>query len=122
MAKFHMLDKVVFMYDFPAHKVKIGDHGQVNQASGDGKYWVQVGQDDDAELVMCTENEIAHPIGQREHYSKQPLYCNHCGKVFDTDFLQFDGRVCGIDCHKQVEWKRTLSIMGSVPGPMPDDI
>lgn len=118
MSKFHMLDTIVFTRDIPEHKITVGDRGQVTQMDGKGKYWVQVGEVDTV-LVPATEQDINFPLGHKAHYSEQLVHCNHCGKSFMTDFNRFDGRVCSPICHKQVEWKRVLSMMGSDPKPLP---
>jgi len=45
-------------------------------------------------------------------FSKQRVFCNICGDEVETDFRNYDGRVCSLDCYKELEWRKTLSIMG----------
>lgn len=52
-------------------------------------------------------------------YSKQKWFCNNCGTEKNTQMSSgHDGtvgrewKVCSIECHHEIEWKRVLSIMG----------
>ncbi|KKM88913.1 hypothetical protein LCGC14_1253970 [marine sediment metagenome] len=45
-------------------------------------------------------------------FSKQELYCQICGILFETDFMSYDGIVCGKECGQERHWRRTLSILG----------
>lgn len=45
-------------------------------------------------------------------FSKQEVYCISCGKKFETNFQIYHGIVCGYPCFKELEWKKTLSILG----------
>jgi hypothetical protein len=45
-------------------------------------------------------------------FTTQPVHCNACGKQFSTDFRSYGGRVCSRECHAELEWRKTLSIMG----------
>lgn len=52
-------------------------------------------------------------------FSGQDAFCNTCGRRLDTDFKAFDGRFCGRECHKEMEWRKTLSILGKRYEPQP---
>lgn len=56
-------------------------------------------------------------------FSKQKVFCNACGKEFETAFTEFDGQVCSRACDEELNWRRTLSAMGSVyyPKPVPKE-
>lgn len=45
------------------------------------------------------------------YFSKQKVFCQACGKEFETDFLTFKGMVCGLSCFKELEWRKVLSIL-----------
>ena len=45
-------------------------------------------------------------------FSKQKVFCNGCGKEFETTFGSYGGHVCSRKCYDDMEWKRTLSILG----------
>lgn len=45
-------------------------------------------------------------------YSKQKVFCQACGKEFETTFQSWDGRVCCKECFKELEWRKILSILG----------
>lgn len=44
-------------------------------------------------------------------FTVQELYCNGCGKLFQTDFRRWNGRVCSAACWTELEWRRSLSIL-----------
>jgi len=47
--------------------------------------------------------------------SKQKTFCNTCGIELFVDIAQigrFDGRFCSMECLKEFEWRKTLSILG----------
>jgi hypothetical protein len=48
-------------------------------------------------------------------YSKQEWFCNNCGRKMFSAPCNAIGRryiVCSTDCHNEMQWKDTLSIMG----------
>ena len=48
-------------------------------------------------------------------FSKQTVYCNICGAKMFVAIAKsgnFDGRFCSIECLREFEWRKTLSIMG----------
>jgi len=45
-------------------------------------------------------------------FSKQKVFCNICGTEFLTNFFEYEGRVCGQECYKELDWRQTLSLMG----------
>lgn len=65
----------------------------------------------------------SHPYRQMGLFSKQTVYCQGCGKEFETTFSSYGGKVCGRECHELVEWKKTLSILGKeyYPDPRKED-
>ena len=56
-------------------------------------------------------------------FSKQKVFCQICGEEMETNFQSWKGRVCGRKCGKELEWRRTLSIMGKeyYPDPRKDE-
>jgi len=44
--------------------------------------------------------------------SEQKVFCQACGREFLTRFKGYDGRVCSRECGEELEWRRTLSILG----------
>lgn len=52
-------------------------------------------------------------------FSKQEVYCQGCGKKFETTFSMYGGKACGYPCFKEIEWKKVLSIMGKEYYPDP---
>jgi hypothetical protein len=57
------------------------------------------------------------------NFSKQIVYCNVCGTKMSTEIAQlgkFDGRFCSMDCLREFEWRRTLSLMGKEYYPKPN--
>jgi len=53
-------------------------------------------------------------------FTKQKVFCNVCGKDFETSFGLYGGVVCGSDCFNELEWIKTLSIMGREYRPQPE--
>lgn len=55
--------------------------------------------------------------------SMQPVICPACGKKGETNFngLGSYGNYlcCGKKCHKEMEWRRTLAILGKPYRPDP---
>jgi len=46
-------------------------------------------------------------------FSEQEVYCRTCGKKFKTNFSMFyGGEVCNKECFDELEWKKTLALMG----------
>lgn len=45
-------------------------------------------------------------------FSKQKTFCNVCGKYLFTDFQNYDGRVCNKKCSEELNYLKTLSILG----------
>ncbi len=57
--------------------------------------------------------------------TKQQLYCNVCGLSFMHDFTKTEhpknGQVCSMECSREWNWLRTLSLMGSKYKPRPPE-
>lgn len=46
-------------------------------------------------------------------FSRQKVLCNVCGKEFRTDFQSMGGgHFCCVECLREFEWRKTLSIAG----------
>ncbi len=45
-------------------------------------------------------------------FSKQEIRCQICGIQFDTDFQSYRGRACSPECWRELDWRKTLSVMG----------
>jgi hypothetical protein len=61
-------------------------------------------------------------------FSKQKVYCQICGKEFETDFHSASsagygkGRpCCSKPCWEELEWRRTLALMGKEYMPQPEE-
>lgn len=54
-------------------------------------------------------------------YSAQKLFCRACGKEMLTTFNLWGGEVCSRRCSQELNWRRTLSILGKdyYPDPTP---
>lgn len=49
-------------------------------------------------------------------FSKQKIFCNACGKGMLKEFPHVIGRsfkVCSVECLKEIQWRQTLSTLGS---------
>lgn len=56
-------------------------------------------------------------------YSEQTCFCNCCGKKMEVPLPTVYGarwKVCGEECHREIEWRETLSIMGKPYRPRED--
>jgi len=45
-------------------------------------------------------------------FTKQKVFCNNCGKEFEANFQSYKGIVCSKECFEDLDWKKTLSILG----------
>ena len=47
-------------------------------------------------------------------YSKHKMFCTVCGKQYDWDcnYGFSKNRTCGMDCHREFEWRHILSVLG----------
>jgi len=55
-------------------------------------------------------------------FSTQKMFCQICGKEFDTDFVTMDrGRWCSRRCYYEWEWRHALSILGKEYYPDPQE-
>jgi len=54
-------------------------------------------------------------------FSKQKVFCNGCGKEFETTFGSYGGHVCSKKCFDIIERKRTLSILNKEYYPDPKE-
>ncbi len=59
-------------------------------------------------------------------FSKQKIFCNACGKeCFSVPHAMMgrDFKVCSIGCIREMQWRDTLSIMGTeyYPDPRPKE-
>jgi hypothetical protein len=48
-------------------------------------------------------------------WSKQQFFCNACGKEFYEEYVRVFGvefKVCSVICMVEMEWRKTLSVMG----------
>jgi len=52
-------------------------------------------------------------------FSTMELFCQVCGKKFETDFMAYHARSCSRECYREFEWRKTLSIMGKDYYPDP---
>jgi hypothetical protein len=53
-------------------------------------------------------------------FRKVDVCCNVCGRVFQTSFMPWDGRVCSDDCSQALQLKRAASCLGEKdPYPAP---
>ena len=78
-----------------------------------------VSQSGIAELLNSLEIYLTDML-----YSQQKCYCNACGFVMHIQLPNVIGnkwRVCSLTCLREMEWRETLSIMGSeyYPDPSP---
>ncbi len=46
-------------------------------------------------------------------FTEQTVFCNGCGKPFETTFHVHGGHVCGSECRDIVEQKKTASMLGN---------
>jgi hypothetical protein len=56
--------------------------------------------------------------------SKVPVYCNNCGKLRITEFVDWLGsrfKVCSMDCFKDMEVKWACSMVGQEYPPKKKD-
>ena len=64
-------------------------------------------------------------------YSNQKWFCTNCGKEQNSPMSvgRYNGsqcvghewKCCSVECHREIEWKRVLSIMGKEYYPKPDE-
>lgn len=40
------------------------------------------------------------------------VFCNACGTEISTDFQHFGGKVCSMECFREFQWRKTLSMLG----------
>lgn len=52
-------------------------------------------------------------------YTKQKVFCQTCGKQFETTFQSFGGEVCGRNCFEELQWRKILSNLGKEYYPDP---
>jgi len=53
-------------------------------------------------------------------YSKQTWFCNACGKEQHSELpnaIGREGKCCSLECHRELNWRETLSIMGQTYKP-----
>jgi hypothetical protein len=53
-------------------------------------------------------------------WAPQVVFCRICGTVIETVFQLYGGEVCNEICKIELEWRKTLCIMGKEYYPMPD--
>lgn len=52
-------------------------------------------------------------------FSKQKVFCNACGKEFETTFGFYGGNVCSSNCYDEIKWKKILSLLDKEYRPDP---
>ncbi len=61
------------------------------------------------------------PRSQKDNmslFSKQKVFCMACGKEHETTFFVYGGEVCSDKCSKEIQWRKTLSILGKEYFPL----
>lgn len=53
-------------------------------------------------------------------FTKQKVFCNICGKQFETSFGIYEGKVCSFDCFDELKRLKILSMLGKEYYPDPE--